>query len=238
MKGGKRTLGGSRLGLFIPQGLKPSNLQLICEGESDTAAALTLGIAAIGLPSAGQAIPEALKFVRECKVNVPCIVADNGTAGRDGAENLAEALLTDRVPCRVLYPPDPHEDLREWVTKVGLTAEQLRKAVEAVLVRYPEGWAPGFMQVPNALIREGMVKEIGAGPFALACAMKSYHGKNGKIFPARDDLARLLGVSISTVDRHKRILEENGIILWTRGGDGRCNEYTINFGPVKGGKKT
>ena len=65
---------------------------MICEGVCDTAAALTLGFAAVGVPGAGACNAEVLQWVRACPVACPCIVADNDEAGivvdlLDGAEH-------------------------------------------------------------------------------------------------------------------------------------------------------
>jgi len=86
---------------------------------------------------------------------------------------------------------------------------------------------------PNALLRSGIVARIDAGPFALACILKSFYGADGRIFPDREDLARLMGCVVSTVDRHKRTLEREGIIVWKRGGSKRTNEYRVDFGPLR-----
>jgi hypothetical protein len=52
--GGKICVNGSRLGLFMPQGPLTSDEVMICEGESDAAAMLSLGFYAIGRPGLRQ----------------------------------------------------------------------------------------------------------------------------------------------------------------------------------------
>jgi len=60
--GGKAAEKGSRNGLFIPADLPDDGLLLICEGPSDTAAALDLGFAAIGRANYGTGGPMVWKF--------------------------------------------------------------------------------------------------------------------------------------------------------------------------------
>ena len=232
VKGGKQTLKGGRLGLFIPDGVTPGNLEAICEGESDTLAALTLGIGAIGIPCVGQAVGEAVAFARQSPVACPCVMADNGLVGREGAEEQVEALLAENVPCRLLFPPEPFGDLREWLIG-GLTGDELRKAIESQPIRWPDCWPSGFFQVPNSLLRNGIVHDLGAGPFALLCALGSFHGGNGQIHPSREELAKLLGVSVSNIDLYKRELKKAGMLTWTRGRPGWNNDYKLNFGPLR-----
>ena len=233
LKGGKLTMAGGSLGLFIPTGVTPRNLEAICEGESDTAAALSLGCSAIGLPGAGQATAEVVTFAERCRVRVPCVLADSDIVGRQAAEDLAQALNARGVACRTLCPPEPFGDLREWLIGAKLAAEKLRAAIDAQPILFPDNWPPGFVQLPNAFMRGGIVREIGNGPFALACLLASFRGGNRKVFPARELLAEILGCGIGTIDRHKKSLQEAGILTWQRGGPGRCNEYEITFGPLR-----
>jgi len=54
--GRKISLTSSKTGLFIPADLSPEGLLLICEGPTDTAAALDLGFAAIGRPNCNSCV--------------------------------------------------------------------------------------------------------------------------------------------------------------------------------------
>lgn len=232
--GAKWIMAGGRPGLFVPEGVIPADAELIVEGESDTAAALSLGIPAVGQPSANAPAGNVLRFLGPNVVPCPCIVGDNDTPGRTGAEALAADLLDEGTPCRVLMPPDPHNDLRDWLGG-GLTAEALRAAVNEQPVRFPEPHrrVPGYFRVPNAGPRAGLIARIGSGGFALACLLESFDRGDGSIFPEREELAKLLGVSTRTVDRYKHKLERSGVLRWKRGRRGRCNEYALDFGPCR-----
>jgi hypothetical protein len=231
LKGDKFTMVGGKLGLFIPEGVGPGHNIMICEGESDTAAALTMGLGAIGTPGAGQARPEVVDFFRGTKASLPCIIGDNGGPGRDGAEKIAEALLLAGIPCHVLYPPEEFNDLRDWMVRGDLTGAALRAKIDYTLPRYPEGWAGGFAQIPNAIFKNGIAAEIGKTAMLLLLAIKSFEGGDGKLFPSRPTLAGMVDVSESTIDRQKTRLRESGLLTWNRGRTRRANEYTVHLDP-------
>ena len=232
----KRCVKGSKLGLFIPDGVSWSNVQMVCEGESDAAAALTLHFAAIGRPGAMHCQQEAVSFLNRKLNACPCIVADNDKAGRDGASLLAADLLEAGVPCRLLVVPEPHADLRDWL-KAGLTTNKLVEAIEAQKVDYPPGHPPGFSQSPHAIIRRGLIAKIRRTDFAVLQCLGSFADENGQCWPGRDKVAELTGLSIRQVDRAKNRLAEARLIVWRRGGTARTNAYHIDLGPCKGAKK-
>jgi len=160
----------------------------------------------------------------------PCIIADNDAVGKGGAESLAEALLAGGIPCRVLVPPDTHGDLRDWV-RAGLTSEKLAAAINSIDVRYPEGWPPGFVAVPNALLRNGLVAKIDPTALSVLCVLKSFDNSSHQCHPQREELARLMGVDVRSIDRAKAALEKAGLLRWRRGGSGRANDYCFDLGP-------
>lgn len=106
---------GSRAGLFIPSAMDCSVGRLfVCEGPTDTAALLSIGMAVVGVPSAGGAADLLSLLVRDRGPAEVVIVADGDGPGCDGAERLAEAVLPIR-PVRVLSPPVRYKDARDWV---------------------------------------------------------------------------------------------------------------------------
>jgi hypothetical protein len=235
VKGGKLARTDDSLGLFIPDSVNAGNLDTIDEGESDTAAALTLGFNAIGIPGTGHRIEEVVKFLESSPIACPCIIGDSDSSGRDGAEKLAVAVVDAGVPCRVIFSVEPYKDLRQWLVEGHLTHDQLAGVIAQAPIRWPPPgkWPPGFSKIPNAPVRRGLIARVGLGPFALACALRSFQGHDGLIFPPREILAELLGVTISTIDRYKTVLGDAGVISWTSGKTGRANEYRVNFGPER-----
>ena len=117
----------SRQALFIPTDLPADGLILICEGPSDTAAALDLGFAAVGRPSCNSGAKMLSKFAAERSV---VVVADNDAPGRRGAGVLAGELVLHCPQVRIIYPPDEIKDLRQW-RAAGVAHDDLRIHIEA-----------------------------------------------------------------------------------------------------------
>ena len=125
--GSKVSVKGSKTGLFIPTDLSPKALCLICEGTTDTAAALDLGFAAIGRPNCNCLIKMTGSAIKDYEEIV--IVADNDTAGRTGAEKLADYLAVRCQKVKIICPPEGIKDLRQWLSK-GLTKTYLKQIIE------------------------------------------------------------------------------------------------------------
>jgi 5S rRNA maturation endonuclease (ribonuclease M5) len=121
MTGKKFAVKGSRQGLFLPDGWNDNqkNGVLICEGPTDTAAALDLGFDAIGRPSClggTHLISEAVSGRRVA------IVADDDGPGMDGARKLQAHLEKLCPACKIIVPPC--NDMREWVAS-GATKQDV-----------------------------------------------------------------------------------------------------------------
>ena len=124
LDGRKWAVTGSRQGLFLPENVRAADPIYICEGPTDTAAALSLGLYAIGRPSCNcgcDQIKEALKRLGARRV---VIIADNdevkanGTMpGIAGAKKLKHDL---GIPSRMFIPPT--KDIRDFL-KAGGTAQ-------------------------------------------------------------------------------------------------------------------
>lgn len=126
--GKKVSAESSTTGLFVPTDLRREGPLLICEGATDTAAALDLGFNALGRQNCNSKVQMTAKAAGGWKQVV--IVGDADRAGRRGAGELAN-LLTLQCPCvTVLFPPDGVKDLRQWLNQ-GLTAEAFREIVAA-----------------------------------------------------------------------------------------------------------
>jgi len=127
LTGSKVSVRGSKMGLFVPSGSPADGFLLICEGPTDTAAALDLGFAAIGRPNCSSKIEMTAKAARGRREIV--IVGDNDTQGRAGAKKLADALVLHYPNVKVIYPPDGIKDLRQWL-KAGLSTKTLLNLIQ------------------------------------------------------------------------------------------------------------
>ena len=126
-EGEKWALRGSRQGILLPDMAVPEET-LVVEGPTDTAAAVSLGLHAIGRPSCTGGAREIETFCRRRGVKRLSVLADNDGPGIKGARTLCEQLS---VRTRVVVLPA--KDLREWL-RHGAT----RRAVEACLTAH--GW--------------------------------------------------------------------------------------------------
>lgn len=123
--GKKLAVRGSRNGLLFDPAAKTADVTLITEGQSDTAAALTLGFEAIGIPGVMQGVDYLLTALNlRCARDV-VVVADRDDAGIGGARALVVRLRDAGIPARVVFPSAPHKDLRAWL-QAGATAEAAR----------------------------------------------------------------------------------------------------------------
>ena len=118
--GRKGAPSGSGRGLVVPAGLE--NLAgpvVVVEGGSDVAAALTLGLAAVGRPSNRGGAAELGELLRGREVLVigeRDKKPDGRWPGREGAVRVATALARAwRLPVRWTLPPEGAKDVRAWL---------------------------------------------------------------------------------------------------------------------------
>lgn len=108
---------GSRAGLiYDPELLSiehPRRLWVV-EGPTDTAALLSIGLDAVGVPSAGGAADLLDSLARRLRPVSIVIVADGDGPGLAGAERLADALMIV-APVSVICPADGLKDCRAWI---------------------------------------------------------------------------------------------------------------------------
>lgn len=124
--GPKVSATGSMNGLFIPTDLLPTDDSLfICEGPTDTAAALDLGFDAIGRPNCNSKVEMTAEIAKERDV---VVIGDNDDVGRAGVERLSDMLVLYCKDVKIIYPPKGIKDLRDWLS-IGLTAEKLRDII-------------------------------------------------------------------------------------------------------------
>ena len=114
--GKKFAVKGSKNALFIPNSLPEQGLVHICEGESDTAAMLTAGLAAVGRPSCNSGGRLLIELLEGRPVMV-CIDGDG--AGRAGGYRLAKQLSEHTPTALIMEPPPKYNDIREWLNGEG-----------------------------------------------------------------------------------------------------------------------
>lgn len=135
-EGRKWAVSGSKAGLFYPADLQLGEFRdiVILEGPTDTAAALTLGLPAVGRPSCNSGEEDLRRLVSRLGVRQVTIVADHDEAksrandssywrpGTIGAAKLAQDL---KRMYRIVTPPD--KDFRQW----AINSQLDRQAYEA-----------------------------------------------------------------------------------------------------------
>lgn len=132
---GKWCVPGSRQGLFWPEGVySGSDYPLvICEGESDCAALLTMGFDAIGRPSCLGGVNHIIEFLKGRRRDV-IIMADKDEPkerpggsvwrpGQEGALRLSKAIRPLVRNLKIINPPF-HKDVRDWYN-AGATRETI-----------------------------------------------------------------------------------------------------------------
>jgi hypothetical protein len=129
-EGKKWALKGSRQGLFIPASVPHHDLY-VTEGPTDCAAMLSMGLFAIGKAAAMQGPEEIVKFITKNKIRRVIVIADNDTAGLNGAKKLIDACP---VPCCELVLPA--KDAREFYRNGG-TKELIENLLKSCVWRHP-----------------------------------------------------------------------------------------------------
>lgn len=135
--GTKGMVKGSQVGIHIPR-VNWDNLEtlFICEGASDTATALDMGLRAIGRVSCQTGRDHIIKFCVQKRPTQIVIVADNDSAGITGAKILGvdishgyKLFTATRPIIKIITPPTSINDLRKW-RQNGLTLGELIQIVD------------------------------------------------------------------------------------------------------------
>lgn len=132
--GRKLSIRGGKEGLFVPEDLRPGGRLLICEGPTDTAAALDWGFPAVGRPSCTGGAPRLVDLVSRLRPAEVVIVADGDTPGRRGADGLARGLVAYVAAVKVIAPPNEIKDARAWL-RSGATAADVAATIDAAAPR-------------------------------------------------------------------------------------------------------
>lgn len=139
--GRKRCVTGSHNALFWPF-CEPEKTAWIVEGGTDVAAALSIGVFAIGRPSCNGGLFDLLEAIKGMGIENAVIVADNDedrfrpdgsryNPGIDGANSLAERMT---VPCCVMALPV--KDMRSFV-QAGADYETVHSIMKGMIWTKP-----------------------------------------------------------------------------------------------------
>lgn len=106
-----------RLSAVVSANGSQSRTLFVCEGPTDTAAAVELGLFAVGRPNCCCGGSEIKIYARRLAVARVVIVSDNDKPGLDGAKKVGGEL---KLPFAIYVPPA--KDLREFVRLGGTRA--------------------------------------------------------------------------------------------------------------------
>lgn len=132
--GKKWAIPGSRNGLFMPVGVDERLPMTVCEGPTDCAALLNIGMAAIGRPCNTAGNDMLLEYATNADVREAVLILDRDEkpdAARDtrrAAEQLARSLRAIGCVTKIVKPPFA-KDARAWKA----TADQWRMVIEAAV---------------------------------------------------------------------------------------------------------
>lgn len=128
---GKFAVRGSRQGIFLrgEAGSEKGERQtlFVCEGPTDTAAAVELGLFAVGRPNCCCGGAEIKVYARRHHCRRVVVVADNDKPGLDGARKVGGEL---KLPFAVYVPPA--KDVREFV-RLGGTLAMIENTVKGLI---------------------------------------------------------------------------------------------------------
>ena len=128
----KRSITGSRLGLFIPQ-IDPQPVVYLPEGASDTAAFLSMGLYAIGRPSCNAGNEMVAEFLKLNSIFKAVVVADRDEikagGNRPGSQGALKLKMQLKVSSVFWIPPNKIKDVREFY-RLGGTKEIIESQVK------------------------------------------------------------------------------------------------------------
>jgi hypothetical protein len=126
---GKFAVRGSRQGIFVSAecGTRNAEMLFVCEGPTDTAAAVDLGLFAAGRPNCCCGGSEIRVYARRHLCRRVVIVSDNDRPGLEGARKVGGEL---GMPF-VIYVP-PAKDLRAFV-RLGGTRVMIENTLKGIV---------------------------------------------------------------------------------------------------------
>lgn len=135
VNGRKWAVDGSRNGMFIPTAQPGTRWLLVCEGPTDTAAALTLGFDAIGRPCCGAGVECDGWAMELCRKRDCVVMVDMDPPGSPAAKANGEFLALLKTHARTVRPLRPlvGRDIREWL-RSGATHAIVEHAIRNATV--------------------------------------------------------------------------------------------------------
>lgn len=218
--GGKTFAPGGKRGLIVAwplhayAGTSAEKPVFVCEGASDTAALLGLGLDAVGTPMAGQCGRMLADLLADRHA---VIVADADPAGRNGAAKLRKALVGRCQSVRTIEPPSGVKDAREAV-KAGadaaaFLAEAGLAAIENAEPETPAPTAGGPVLIRLSDVQAKPVSWLWEGRFAVGkLTLVAGDPGLGKSFLTLDMAARV-STGAAWPDRPGVRTEPGGVVL-------------------------
>jgi hypothetical protein len=121
----------------------PSGARIwVAEGPTDTAALLSIGLDAVGVPSAGVGGDLLLALGHRIRPSEWIIVSDGDSKGIEGAKSLRSDLVIV-AGVRIIVPPSGIKDAREWINRGAsrVDLEQEAGAAEVFTLDWTNGGA-------------------------------------------------------------------------------------------------
>jgi hypothetical protein len=134
--GQKKSVTGSRGGLFYDPiamaSIEHGSRVWITEGATDTAALLSVGLDAVGIPSAKSGGELLLALGHRIRPSEWIIVADGDGPGLESARLLRSELVIV-AGARIIVPPSGIKDAREWINRGASRDDLIAEAGAAEL---------------------------------------------------------------------------------------------------------
>lgn len=127
--GRKRSVTGSKLGLFIPETVL-DGAAFVCEGMSDAAALVEMGFPAVGRASCSTGGKFLVTLLRERNIRHVIVVSDNDAPGQRGALALSCLLRCCGATVRIITPPEGFKDIRAWYRSGATKPDVLELALQ------------------------------------------------------------------------------------------------------------
>ena len=125
---GKFAVRGSKQGIFLAN-IPTQTTLFVCEGPTDTAAAIELGLFAVGRPNCCCGGAEIKVYARRHECSRVVVISDNDKPGLDGARKVGSEL---KLPFAIYVPPA--KDVREFV-RLGGTRIMIENTLKGTLWR-------------------------------------------------------------------------------------------------------